>query len=141
MRDIPGGITAPHGFSAGTAECGIKHPGRPDLVIIASDSPAVCAGVFTTNRIKGAPVIVSRENVRSGKARAIIANSGNANTCNGEEGIAAAMTMTGQTAFYLGCDPSEVLIASTGVIGRLFPIDRVTAGIPKAVAGLSRANG
>lgn len=141
LKDISGGITAPLGFSAGTAECGIKYPGRPDLVIIASDSTAACAGVFTTNRIKGAPVIVSRENVRSGKARAIIANSGNANTCNGEEGIDAAMTMTGQTAIFLGCDPSEVLIASTGVIGRPFPINRVVAGIPKAVENLSRLNG
>jgi glutamate N-acetyltransferase / amino-acid N-acetyltransferase len=141
LKDIPGGITAPLGFRAGTAECGIKYPGRPDLVIIASDSAASCAGMFTTNRIKGAPVLVSRENLRTGRARAIIANSGNANTCNGEDGFAAAMTMTIETARNLKCAPDEILVASTGVIGRPFPIDRVVAGIPRAIGSLSQNNG
>lgn len=137
MKEIAGGITAPRGFTAGTAECAIKHPGRPDLTVIVSESPASCAGMFTTNRIKAAPVLVSRRNVQSGVARAIVANSGNANTCNGEDGLAAALAMAGETARQIGCDPSDVLVASTGVIGRSFPIEKVTAGIPRAVAALS----
>ena len=110
-------------------------------MIILSDVPAACAGMFTTNRIKGAPVLVCRENVKYGRARAIVANSGNANTCNGEDGLAAAVTMTRETALALGCDSSEVLVASTGVIGRPFPIEKVVRGIPQAVAHLSRDGG
>lgn len=141
MKDIVGGITAPRGFRAGTAECGIKYPGRPDLTVIASETPAVCAGMFTTNRIKAAPVLVSRRNVQNGIARAIVANSGNANTCNGEDGIAAALAMTVETARSLGCDPSDILVASTGVIGRPFPVEKVAAGIPRAVSSLSTDGG
>ena len=141
LKDINGGITAPRGFSAGTAECGIKHAGRPDLTIIVSDRTASCAGMFTTNRIKGAPVLVSRRNVQNGVARVIIANSGNANTCNGEDGLSAAVAMTVETARLIGCDPSDVLVASTGVIGRPFPMEKVAAGIPRAVAALSPDGG
>ena len=137
MRNINGGVTAPGGFSVGTAECGIKTAGRPDLAVIVSDVLASCAGLFTMNRIKGAPVLVSRENVKKGTARAIIVNSGNANVCNGEEGITAALAMTGETARALGCDPTEVLIASTGVIGKPFPIDKVLKCIPQALMNLS----
>jgi glutamate N-acetyltransferase/amino-acid N-acetyltransferase len=86
-------------------------------------------------------VLVSRENVRKGTARAIVANSGNANVCNGEDGIAAALAMTGETALLLECDPAEILVASTGVIGREFPLDKVIAGIPKAIEDLSTDGG
>ncbi len=141
MKEIVGGITAPRGFRAGTAECAIKYSSRPDLTVIASDTPAVCAGMFTTNRIKAAPVLVSRRNVQNGAARAIVANSGNANTCNGEDGIAAALAMTVETARALGCEPADVLVASTGVIGRPFPIEKAVAGIPRAVAALSAEGG
>lgn len=137
MKDITGGITAPEGFRAGVAECSIKKPGRPDLTVILSDVPASCAGMFTSNRIKGAPVLVSRENVKKGSARAIIANSGNANVCNGEDGLEAAVAMTGETARLIGCDSTEVLVASTGVIGRPFPIEKVLRGIPQAIKNLS----
>jgi len=94
--------------------------------------------MFTTNRIMGAPVLVSRENVKHGIARAIVANSGNSNVCNGEEGLASALMMTEETARALTIDSSEVLVASTGVIGRKFPIEKVLKGIPKAVKNLSR---
>jgi glutamate N-acetyltransferase/amino-acid N-acetyltransferase len=141
VKDINGGITAPRGFKAGTAECAIKHPGRPDLAVIVSDRPACCAGMFTSNRIKAAPVLVSRRNVQKGIARAIVANSGNANACTGEDGIAAALGMTVAAAGNIGCDPSEILVASTGVIGRPFPIEKVTAGIPRAIGKLSVEGG
>ena len=138
MKEINGGVTAPAGFRAGTAECGVKYKGRPDLVLIVSDVMAVCAGMFTTNRIKGAPVLVSRENVRNGNARAIVANSGNANVCNGEEGISAALAMAKEAARSIGCDPTEVLVASTGIIGRSFPVEKVLDGIQHAAANLSK---
>ena len=141
MKDIDGGVTAPAGFRAGTTGCGIKNNEKSDLALIVSDVPASCAGLFTTNRIKGAPVLVSRENVKNGTARAIVANSGNANVCNGEDGISAALAMTAETARRIKCDPAEVLVASTGIIGKTFPIDSVLKGIPRAAANLSIDNG
>ncbi len=137
MEDISGGVTAPAGFKAGTAKCGIKAPDKSDLAVIVSDVEASCAGMFTTNRIKGAPVLVSREHVKSGSARAIVANSGNANVCNGEDGLTAAVAMAGETARLIGCDPVDVLVASTGVIGKIFPVEKVIDGIPRAIANLS----
>ncbi len=141
MTDIPGGITAPRGFVAGTSMCGIKKADRPDLALIVSETPAACAGMFTSNRITGAPVTVSRSHVRNGIARAIVANSGNANVCTGEEGLAAAIAMTAETAAALGCAPSEVLVASTGVIGRPFPVEKVLPGIRSAAAAMSKERG
>jgi len=133
-----GGVTAPLGFRAGVAECGIKRSGRPDLAVIVSDIPASCAGMFTTNRIKAAPVLVSKEHVRSGTARAIIANSGNANACTGEKGIEDAVAMAGETARLLKCSPHDILVASTGVIGRHMPMEKILPSISRAVKGLSR---
>ena len=141
MKDIAGGVTAPAGFSAGSHACGIKAEGKSDLALIVSGVSASCAGMFTTNRIKGAPVLVSRENLKKGTARAIVANSGNANVCLGEEGISAALAMTSETARGIGCDPTEVLVASTGVIGRTFPVEKVLQGIPQLIADLSPENG
>ena len=141
MKDITGGVTAPIGFTAGTAACGIKYTDRDDLAVIVSDVPASCAGMFTTNRILGAPVLVCRDHVKSGSARAIVANSGNANVCTGEDGLEAALAMTGVTAKAVGCDPSDVLVASTGVIGRPFPGDKAVTGIRLAAKGLSADNG
>ena len=141
MKDIDGGITAPKGFKAGTAGCGIKYTDRDDLAVIASDSPAACAGMFTTNRIQGAPVVVSRENVKHGIARAIVATSGNANVCTGDDGHKAAMLMTREIAGHLGCDSQEVLVASTGIIGRPFPVKKALAGIPSAIGALSADGG
>jgi len=137
LKDIEGGITAPLGFRAGTAECGIKYSGRPDITVIVSDVLANCAGVFTTNRIKAAHVLVSRERVRQGTARAIIANSGNANACTGEDGIEAAMAMAQETARLINCEPHEVLVASTGVIGQVFPIKKVIKFLSTAVSNLT----
>ncbi len=141
VKDIAGGVTASAGFSAGSCSCGIKPEGKADLALIVSDVTASCAGMFTINRIKGAPVLVSRENVKKGTARAIVANSGNANVCLGEDGISAALAMTSETARCIGCDPTEVLVASTGVIGRTFPVGKVLKGIPKVIADLSPKNG
>ena len=137
MKYINGSITAPLGFKAGAAKCGIKYSNRYDLAVIVSDVPASCAGVFTMNRIKAAPVLVSREHVRDGNARAIIVNSGNANACTGENGIEAAMAMAGETARLIKCYPAEVLVASTGVIGHVFPIEKILTCLPALGSNLS----
>lgn len=137
LKFIKGSITAPAGFRAGAVKCGIKYKNRNDLALIVSDNLASCAGVFTRNRIKAAPVLVSRDHVKNGDARAIIVNSGNANACTGENGIETAIAMAAETARNIKCDPSEVLVASTGTIGIVFPIDKVIKCMPALVSRLS----
>jgi glutamate N-acetyltransferase / amino-acid N-acetyltransferase len=137
LKDVPGGVVSPKGFRASTAQCGIKHEGRPDLVLIVSERPSRCAGVFTTNRVKAAPVLLSRDHAARGSASAVIANSGNANACNGEAGLECAAAMATETARLLAIDPYDVLVASTGVIGRPFPIEKVLMKLPGAVTDLS----
>lgn len=137
MNYIPGGVTAPAGFRAAAVPCAIKYQNRNDLVLIVSETPSKCAGVFTSNRVKAAPVLLSRTHAARGSASAIVANSGNANACTGEQGLESAAAMAAETARHLDLDVRDVLVASTGVIGRRFPIERVIAGIPAAVAALS----
>jgi glutamate N-acetyltransferase/amino-acid N-acetyltransferase len=108
-------------------------PDRRDLAVIVSDSPAAAAGVFTQNRVCAAPVRVSRERVPRPDARAVVVCSGNANACTGEQGLSDARRMAELTARELGCQPEQVLVASTGVIGRPLPMPVLEAGIPKAV--------
>jgi len=139
---VEGGITAPRGFRAAGVACGIKASGAPDLAVIASETPASAAAVFTTNRAQAAPVVISRERMAQSKGRmsAIVANSGCANACTGGDGMAHAEAMTRLTAQALGCAPGEVLVASTGVIGVKLDIEKVAKGITVATAGLA-ANG
>lgn len=138
---IAGGVTAPAGFRAAGVACGIK-PAALDLALLVADSPASAAGVFTKNLAAAAPVLVSREHLaRSrGWARAIVANSGCANACTGEQGVADARAMAQETARRLGCPAETVLVASTGVIGVTLPMARVLAGIARAVEALDRAH-
>ncbi len=124
------------GFKAGAAEAAIKKPGRLDMALIVSDVPAVAAAMFTKNKVKAAPVLYDMHVIKSGKARAIIANSGNANACYGEQGMRDALAMADETAEVLGVNTSDVLVASTGVIGNPLPMDRVKAGIKKLPAAL-----
>src|SRR5438093_5709394 len=107
---------------------------RRDLAVIVSDAPAAAAGVFTQNRVCAAPVQVSRERVPRPDARAVVVCSGNANACTGEQGLADARRMAELTAAGVRCRPEQVLVASTGVIGRPLPMPVLEAGIPKAVA-------
>jgi glutamate N-acetyltransferase/amino-acid N-acetyltransferase len=107
-------------------------PNRRDLAVIVSDAPAAAAGVFTQNRVCAAPVQVSRERVPRPDARAVVICSGNANACTGEQGLADARRMAVLVAAELGCRPEQVLVASTGVIGRPLPMAVLDAGIPKA---------
>jgi glutamate N-acetyltransferase/amino-acid N-acetyltransferase len=114
---------------------------RPDVAILASQTTAAAAGVFTSNRVKAAPVVVSQIHLKRGLARAVVVNSGNANACTGSRGLADALRMAQTTADVVDCAPSEVLVASTGVIGRPLPIERVRAAIIAAGRGLDRGQG
>jgi glutamate N-acetyltransferase/amino-acid N-acetyltransferase len=131
-------VTVPSGFEAAGIACGIKAGGVPDLALVATtDRRAVtAAGVFTTNLATAAPVQISREHLRDGKAAAVILNSGNANAATGEQGRRDARRMCELTARELGCAPADVLVCSTGLIGYPLPMDAIEAGIPKLVAAL-----
>jgi len=124
-----GGVTSAKGFRAGAVAAGIKKTGALDLCIVASDREAAVAGVFTTNKVRAAPVLLSEERVRRGRARAVIANAGNANCCTADQGLADASEMARLTADKLGVTADEVLVASTGVIGVHLPMDSVRKGI------------
>ena len=132
-------ITLPRGFRAAGGTCGIKASGKPDLALIVSDTPCVAAGVFTSNRIVGAPVKLGRQHLASSREnfRGIVCNSGNSNVATGQQGDADALAMCAAVAQQLGCAAEAILPASTGVIGRAFPIDKVLAGIPPLVAALA----
>src|SRR5690606_25411870 len=125
------------GFRAAGVRCGIKRRGL-DLMLIESATPAAAAGVFTRSTVVGAPVVVSRQRVRRGRARAIVANSGCSNVAMGARGLADARAMTAAVARALGCAPADVLVASTGVIGQPLPLERIERGIPHAVRALRK---
>ena len=131
----PAPLSVP-GFRASGVRCGIKRRG-PDLALLASDVPAAVAGVFTRSTVVGAPVLLSRERVRSGRARAVIANSGCSNVAMGARGLRDARRMTELAARAVGCAPAEVLVASTGVIGEPLPLHRIAEGVPRAGAALA----
>ena len=124
------------GFKAAAVEAAIKKPGRLDLALIVADKPANSAGVFTTNKVKAAPVLLCQQRLRRGKAQAILVNSGNANACTGEAGLAAAAASSQTAANLLGIPKSLVLPASTGVIGQPLPLDRINRAIPSLVSRL-----
>ena len=124
------------GFLAAATAAGVKKPERLDLALIYSERVAVAAGFFTTNSVKAAPVLVSQENIRSGRARAVIANSGNANACSGEEGLLTARRTAALVAEELGISPAEVLVASTGVIGTPLNFTSISSAIPNLVTSL-----
>ena len=137
MKMIEGGVTAAQGFVAGGIHCGVrKNKSKPDLAMIYSQTPCAAAAVYTQNLVKGAPILVTRKNIANGYARAVICNSGNANTCNAD-GEEKAQAMCDLTAQALGIDPQDVVVASTGVIGQVLPIEPIAAGIPELVKSLS----
>lgn len=134
-------IAAPKGFWAGTAACGLKKRGGEDLAIIFSERPAVAAAVFTQNLVVAAPVLVSREHLRHKTHRAIVVNSGGANACTGDGGLADARQMAELVAEYFNCDEREVLVSSTGVIGVRLDMMKIESGVRAATAELSRERG
>jgi glutamate N-acetyltransferase / amino-acid N-acetyltransferase len=134
---LEGGITAVPGILAAGITAGIKPSGKKDLALIYSSSPARAAAVFTTNQVKGAPVLVSRDHVKGGQAQAIVASAGCANVCTGEQGVRDAREITKVVGEHLRIPAQRVLIAATGVIGQPMPMDKVRPALPKLVKALS----
>ncbi len=128
------------GFKFAGVSCGIKKTLAPDLALMMAADEVPAAAVFTRNRVRAAPVVLSESHVKSGLARAIIINSGNANACTGERGAADAAAMVHYAAKALDCDEKRILVASTGVIGQPLPIERIVQATPRLVAA-ARADG
>jgi glutamate N-acetyltransferase/amino-acid N-acetyltransferase len=141
VPEARGTITIPLGFRAAGLAAGIKANGTDDLMLLAADQACNAAAVFTKNLATAAPVVVSREHVAGGRARAVVVNSGCANAATGEGGVADAREMAYLAAKELGVAHSEVLVCSTGVIGVRLPMEKLRTGIPKAARTLARENG
>ena len=135
MNYISGGVCAPKGFIASGISCGIRKPGKKDLALIVSERIASTAAVYTKNLVKGAPIIVTQKHLSNGYARAIIANSGNANTCN-DNGIEIAEGMCSLVEKFTGIPSEDVLVASTGVIGQKLSLEPIASGMPALLQGL-----
>ena len=136
-------VTLPKGFRAAGGTCGIKASGKPDLALIVADRRCAAAGVFTRNKVLGAPVIVAKRHLgpkQHGRARAIVCNSGNSNVATGHAGVDDAIAMCQAAAKALRCDPGEVLPCSTGIIGRPLPMGKIIPGIRDQVARLHRGS-
>ena len=137
MKIITGGVCAAKGFQANGIHCGIrKNHSKRDLALIYSEVPASAAAVYTTNLVKGAPLLVTKAHIADGKAQAVICNSGNANTCNAD-GIEIAEAMSELVAQQLSIPASDVVVASTGVIGQRLKLDPIAAGLPALADGLN----
>ena len=141
FEKINGSITTPKGFKAAGIKAGIKKSGKEDVAIIYSTVPAAAAGVFTLNTMAAAPVVVSRKVADKGQASAIVVNSGCANACTGTQGLTDAGAMAALTAELLNIQADQVFVASTGIIGVNLPMEKLNAGIKKAVAELSEEGG
>ncbi|MGH7146979.1 MAG: bifunctional glutamate N-acetyltransferase/amino-acid acetyltransferase ArgJ [Nitrospiraceae bacterium] len=135
------GITAPQGFRAAGIHCGIKKPGLLDLALVVSEQSGPIAGVFTQNQVVAAPVMVDRLHLRRGIGQAILVNSGNANACTGAKGLAAAKKTAMVVARCMSIPSHHVFIGSTGVIGRVLPVNRIIKRIPQLLAQLSDRGG
>jgi len=139
-------ITSPKGFLTAGVHCGIKNSGKSDLALLVCPSGANSAAVFTTNKVASAAVQVCKKHTRSPRIYAVVVNSGNANTCTGRKGIENAITMCTKTAHSLNeirdtrYESRNILVASTGIIGKQLPIKKITAGISKAAAKLSASS-
>ncbi|WP_312695231.1 bifunctional glutamate N-acetyltransferase/amino-acid acetyltransferase ArgJ [Caproiciproducens sp.] len=137
MEFVEGGVTAAEGFTAAGVYCGIrKNKSKPDLAMIYSSVPCSAAAVYTQNLVKGAPILVTQKNIADGKAQAVICNSGNANTCNAD-GEEKARKMCEIAAKELGIAPDDIVVASTGVIGQILPIEPIDNAAPALVRALS----
>ncbi|MBN2079963.1 MAG: bifunctional glutamate N-acetyltransferase/amino-acid acetyltransferase ArgJ [Spirochaetes bacterium] len=140
MKTIEGGLEQVGGFTYSAVECGIRYEGRLDYCLIAADGECNVAGAFTTNRVSAAPVRLCRERVGS-PVKGILINATNANACTGEGGFAAAEALTADIAARLGAAPESILMASTGIIGRQLPLEKMMGSHEKLVAGLSPGGG
>jgi glutamate N-acetyltransferase / amino-acid N-acetyltransferase len=137
LTPLDGGVTAVAGFTAGGVAAGLKPSGASDLALVAAPEPVAAAVVATTNQVRAAPCQVTERHARDGRARAVVINAGNANACTGERGVRDAEATAAEVARLLGCDATDVLVLSTGIIGVPMPIERLLAGLPAAVDDLS----
>lgn len=137
-----GGVCAAAGFRANGVQCGLAHAGasvtkkKNDLAMIVSDTECAAAAVYTTNKVKGAPILVTQQHLKNGRAKAVIVNSVNANTCNAD-GVEKAEKMCELAAEALGISADDVIVASTGVIGQVLPIEPIANGVKPLAEGLS----
>jgi glutamate N-acetyltransferase / amino-acid N-acetyltransferase len=141
FREVDNCVTSPRGFRAGVTACGIKSDAAiKDLAILISDVPSVAAGTFTTSSTRAAPVIVCQQRLKSGKAQAVIVNSGNANCATGDIGLRNAYRMTEFVARHFSLEEELVLCSSTGIIGRQLPIEKIQAGVPAIELSADQGN-
>ena len=138
-----GSITSPKGYVAGACYVGVKSrkSEKPDVAILYSQEPASCAALFTTNKFCAAPVLLGREVLKKGKARAVVINSGNANAATGEQGLENAKKVELLAEELLGLGEDEVFVSSTGVIGQQLPVEKVLEGVRRIVPTLSVEQG
>lgn len=142
IKFVEGGVCAAKGFKANGIQCGLAHAGasvtkkKNDLALIVADTECTAAAVYTTNKVKGAPILVTKEHLKNGKARAVIVNSVNANTCNAD-GVEKANMMCELAAKQLGISADDVIVASTGVIGQVLPIEPIANGMKELAEGLT----
>ncbi len=142
LTPVEGGVCAAKGFRANGIQCGLAHAGasvtkkKNDLALIVADKECAAAAVYTTNKVKGAPILVTREHIKDGRARAVIVNSVNANTCN-PDGVEKAEKMCELAAAELGLKPEDIIVASTGVIGQVLPIEPIAKGMKELAEGLT----
>ena len=143
MKIITGGITAPIGFRAAGMYCGIKKKQKKqlDLALLVSEQEGPVAGVFTTNQVVAAPVVLDRLHLKKGIGRAILVNSGNANACTGPDGMRVAKEMAQLVATALDSSPHTIFIGSTGVIGQPLPVDCIKNAVPSLLARVTRRGG
>jgi glutamate N-acetyltransferase / amino-acid N-acetyltransferase len=151
FRPVTGAVTAPKGWLAGTAGCGIKAftagasaiptGQRDDLAVLYSERKCDAGGVFTTNKVKSASVVIDQLHLKQNQVRAVVINSGNANACTGAQGFRDALQMSKLTADRLDLDPPQVLVSSTGVIGRFLPMEAIKRGIADACGDLTDKGG
>ena len=138
-----GSITSPKGYLAGACYVGVKSrkSEKPDVTILYSQEPAACAALFTTNKFCAAPVLLGREVLKKGKARAVVINSGNANAATGEQGLANAKKVELLAEELLGLGEDEVFVSSTGVIGQQLPVEKVLDGVRRIVPNMTVEQG
>ena len=134
-------VTAAKGFLAAGVAAGLKASGRPDVALVVNEGSGAVAAVFTTNRVQAAPVVLTMQVVAGGTVRAVVLNSGGANACTGKPGYADAVATAEHVAKAIGCEPGEVAVASTGLIGTRLPMELLLPGIAAAAAQLSAAKG
>jgi len=135
-------VTAANGFRAAGVVAGLKASGQPDVALLVNDGPlSAAAGVFTTNRVKAAPVLWSQQVLESGRLRAVVLNSGGANACTGPAGFQDTHATAEHVAGLLDCGAGEVAVCSTGLIGERLPMDLLLAGVDKAAPSLSASGG